>query len=69
MKIELKTEALEAVCRLCDRDALEANIALMEDTIDHLLEDSPFDTADEKIDYVTNLRRISKMFQTILKSV
>lgn len=69
MKIELNTEALKAINRLCDKETLEANIALMEDTIDHILEDSPFDTTDEKIDYVTNLRRISKMFQTILKSV
>lgn len=69
MKIELNTEALKAVSRLCDKETLEANIELMEDTIDHILEDSPFDTADERLDYVTSLRRVSKMFQTILKSV
>lgn len=69
MKIELNTEALKAVNRLCDKETLEANIELMEDTIDHILEDSPFDTADERLDYVTSLRRVSKMFQTILKSV
>ena len=69
MKIELNTEALEAISDLCQEDELEANIRLMEDSIDMLLSESLPEKSEESFDLLRAYRRLSKQFKTILENV
>lgn len=69
MKIELNTEALEAVSDLCQEDELEADIRLMEDSIDMLLSEEYPQNGEQVVDLVRSYRRLSKQFQTILNNV
>lgn len=70
MRIELNSDALSAVSELCQEDALEVNISLVEESIDLILRDDCMLESDEqRIDMIRAYRRLGKQFQTILENV
>lgn len=69
MKTELNGKALEAIGELCSEDALEANISLMEDSLDMILSGELPEEPELTFDLVRAYRRLSKQFKTILENV
>lgn len=69
MNIEFTREALVCVTDLLTEDALEANILLMEDSIDMILSGEIPEDKELCMDLVSSYRRLSKQFKTILEQV
>lgn len=69
IKINLNAKALAAISELCQEDTLEANISLMEDSIDMFLSDKFPEDSGQIVDFVRAYRALSKNLQTILENV
>lgn len=69
IKINLNAMALAAISELCQEDTLEANISLMEDSIDMFLSDKFPEDSEQIVDFVRAYRALSKNLQTILENV
>jgi hypothetical protein len=68
MKIELNTNALQAISDVCNKDDLAMDVQLIDDTIDKILDDGPWNDA-EVLDYVRAFHRMNRNLRIILKAM
>ncbi|MCH3994295.1 MAG: hypothetical protein LKE54_04460 [Prevotella sp.] len=68
MKIELNANALRAISEICNKEDLSMDVQLIDDTIDKILDDEPWNDA-ETLDFVRAFHRMSRRLRTILEAM